>query len=334
MKRLTIISIFVVWFLCCFTSPLWARSLPDLFIRSTVFIHNRSTNATGTGFLVRRVINEKGEWQLVLVSNKHVLTPREVPPETKDKKAEATFSLNMSGASGVSRRDINFVLRTSNGQTLVKMHPSSNVDVAGVALAPEIVFPDDNTPNGNMLNPIPEDRIMTRDMIKENFITLGDPVLILGYPLNLVEAGHVIPVARGAILATSPQDDFRGTPIFLIDGTVVRGSSGSPVFTPMASSKWVEEMKVNQFQVQQSHLIGIVAATVKDWELVIRKTIIFGAPPEEVTVLDAANLGIVYRADCIIDILNILCKPKWTKMESTPGKAGPKSNAPPIEGKK
>ena len=41
---------------------------------------------------------------------------------------------------------------------------------------------------------------MTQDMIKKEFITVGDAVLLLGYPLNLIEAGHVIPIARGAVL--------------------------------------------------------------------------------------------------------------------------------------
>ena len=138
---------------------------------------------------------------------------------------------------------------------------------------------------------------MTQDMIKKEFITVGDAVLLLGYPLNLIEAGHVIPIARGAVLATSPSDDFRGAPAFLVDGTVVRGSSGSPVFIPIASSRWIEEMKVNPLQVRQSYVIGVVAAVVKDWELVIRKEVTFGALPQEFAVIDSANLGIVFRGD-------------------------------------
>ena len=292
-----------------------ARSLPDQFIKSTVFIHNKSTQATGTGFLVKRIVNKDGQWKLVLISNKHVLMPKPVPAETPDKTAEATLSLNFNTDQGISRKDVDVVLRRKDGVVLVKPHSKVNVDVAGLILPPVIVFPLENTTDGSMLNPISEDRIMTKDMIVENFITIGDTALILGYPLNLVEAGHVVPVARAAVFATSPRDDFRKAPAFLVDSTIVRGSSGSPVFLPLSASKWVEEMKVNALQVQQSYVVGIVSGTVRDWELIIRKEVIFGAPPQEITVLDAANLGIVFRGDCIIDVLNELKIPKWEEQK-------------------
>jgi hypothetical protein len=295
------------------TSQLIARSLPDSFIRSTVFIHNKSTGATGTGFLVKRVVNKDGHYQLVLISNKHVLMPANIVNNVKDKKAEATISINITTGPGVSRRDFPIVLRTTEGLTLVKSHPKNVVDVAGIVLLPKVVFPSENTTDASQLNIIPEDRIMTKEMIKENFITIGDSLLVLGYPLNLIEAGHVTPIARGAVLATSPREDFRGVPAFLVDSTIVRGSSGSPVFIPMSSGKWVEEMKIDIFKIQQSHVIGVVAGMVKDWELVIRKEITFGASPQEIAVIDSANLGIVFRGDCIIDVLNELNIPKWDK---------------------
>ena len=295
------------------TTPLIARSLPDSFIRSTVFIHNKSTRATGTGFLIKRVVNKDGHFRLVLISNKHVLMPANKADSAQDKKAEATISINLTTEPGVSRRDIVVVLRTAEGLTLVKPHPKDVVDVAGIELHPQTVFPSESAADASQLNIIPEDRIMTKDMIKANFITVGDGLLVLGYPLNLVEAGHVTPIARGAVLATSPREDFRGIPAFLVDSTIVRGSSGSPVFIPLASGKWVEEMKVDTFKVQQSHVIGVVAGVVKDWELVIRKEVTFGAAPQEVAVIDSANLGLVFRGDCIIDVLNELSIPKWQK---------------------
>ena len=48
-------------------------------------------------------------------------------------------------------------------------------------------------------------------------------------------------------------------------------------------------MKVNPLQVRQSYVIGVVAAVVKDWELVIRKEVTFGALPQEFAVIDSAN---------------------------------------------
>ena len=41
-----------------------------------------------------------------------------------------------------------------------------------------------------------------------------------------------------------------------------------------------------------------------DWEMEIKKTRVFGQPPETVSVLTVANLGIIFRAETISETLD------------------------------
>ena len=67
--------------------------------------------------------------------------PGNIAEVARNKKAEAVVSMNLTAESGVSRKDIVVILRTTEGQTLVTPHPNSTVDVAGVELPPETLSP-------------------------------------------------------------------------------------------------------------------------------------------------------------------------------------------------
>jgi hypothetical protein len=133
--------------------------------------------------------------------------------------------------------------------------------------------------------------------------------VILGYPLNMIEGSTTIAVARGGTIATPPDRDYRGAPMFLIDGTAIRGSSGSPVFVPVRpytiDRKTEGKVIVNTFRACMPELLGILSATVPDWELILKKTVMFGAEPQSISVVDTANFGIVFRADAISETIDI-----------------------------
>ena len=47
-------------------------------------------------------------------------------------------------------------------------------------------------------------------------------------------------------------------------------------------------------------LLGILSATVPDWELILKKTVMFGAEPQSISEVDTANLGIVIQSRCYL----------------------------------
>ncbi|QGM46960.1 S1 family peptidase [Methylocystis heyeri] len=58
---------------------------------------------------------------------------------------------------------------------------------------------------------------------------IGDSVLVIGFPLGFHDTLHHLPVARGAVIASSFGLRFQGEGYFLTDARTHRGASGAPV---------------------------------------------------------------------------------------------------------
>ena len=290
-------------------SSLSAKTLDDQFLFSTVFITNESTLSQGTGFVVIRPVQEK-KYLWCLVSNKHILLPKPIKPDETNRLAKGKISINTIRNGKVEKEEIKVILRDAAGNSLVKGHPSPFVDVAAMIITSYLkpYIHDANT----LVFAIKEERFATRDFIRNSFVSVGDPALIIGYPLSLVEEGHVVPIARNARLATKPDYDFKNQPIFLVDSTVVRGSSGSPVVLPIQPYVWTEKHKISIGPIQQNHLLGIVSGAIKDWEMIIRKSVSF-EKTQVFSVIDSSNLGIVFRAETISETIDEFGYHRWSE---------------------
>ena len=62
------------------------------------------------------------------------------------------------------------------------------------------------------------------------------PVHILGFPLGLAASGR-FPIWKTGHIASEPEIDVEGRPLFLIDATTRGGMSGSPVFARQVGSR-------------------------------------------------------------------------------------------------
>jgi hypothetical protein len=60
-------------------------------------------------------------------------------------------------------------------------------------------------------------------------VEIGAPVLVIGFPLGFHDTLHHLPVARGAVIASSFGLRFGGQGYFLTDARTHRGASGAPV---------------------------------------------------------------------------------------------------------
>jgi S1-C subfamily serine protease len=70
------------------------------------------------------------------------------------------------------------------------------------------------------------------DFITEDVIVgLGDPLVIIGYPLGFYDELYNLPVARQGAVASVFPVPFRGQRYFLVDANLHPGMSGSPVIT-------------------------------------------------------------------------------------------------------
>jgi hypothetical protein len=60
-------------------------------------------------------------------------------------------------------------------------------------------------------------------------VEVGNPVLIVGFPLGFHDNFHHLPVARQAVIASAFGIRFQGQGYFLTDARMHRGTSGAPV---------------------------------------------------------------------------------------------------------
>lgn len=305
-----VIIFLIVIYLSSFPKGGSTMNIPEPWVFSTVYVSNLSTGKAGSGCLVSRKISE-GSNKVFLVSNKHVLLPKELKGgEKEDKEARAKVFLNRLEGDDIKLNEIEILLRDKNGKEYWKSHPNNDIDVAAVdftsyiskdrALMPEL-----------KIGFITEDRFATKEKLEKEFVSVGDRVIVLGYPLNLVEGGHCVPIARDGVIASHPTYDFKGARVILIDATMVRGSSGSPVFLPILPYKWDSKTNMNLFSLTQASFLGIVSALVPDWSMEIRKTVSFGQEPQIISVVDIANLGIVFKAETIKEVIDGFGVPAW-----------------------
>lgn len=68
-------------------------------------------------------------------------------------------------------------------------------------------------------------------------IRVGDPILIVGFPLGFQDCLHHLPIVRQASIASSFGLRFQGHGYFLTDARMHRGTSGAPVVMRMAGSQ-------------------------------------------------------------------------------------------------
>ncbi len=68
-------------------------------------------------------------------------------------------------------------------------------------------------------------------------IEVGDPVLIVGFPLGFHDNLHHLPVARQAVIASVFGIRFQGQGYFLTDARMHRGTSGAPVVARLTAER-------------------------------------------------------------------------------------------------
>lgn len=194
-----------------FTSP--AEQLLFTVLRVTTIAADGSSGV-GTAFLYS--VEEGGQSAIFLVTNKHVIAGA----------VSADLRFTKKRSDGQPDLADKYILTVTDFEAMWRGHPDPEVDVAVAPFIPllqhlerEGVDPyvkwigDDLAPSAKVL---------------ENLDALEECVF-MGYPNDIWDAVHNLPVSRRGLTATHPAVDFRGAPVFLLDASVFPGSSGSPV---------------------------------------------------------------------------------------------------------
>jgi len=232
------------------------------WVHATIRVENEWGKG-GTGFLVIRKIDSK-QGKAFVVTNKHVIHP---DPQIREKAAFLTLYLNAREKDGTVLGKSFQVQLSEDGQKLWREHPDPNVDVLAVDVT-SLINSHQNLENKGADYSL----FATPGVLKEENITEGEEVLILGYPLGLFHSRIHSPLVRQGIVATKigekiqmrlrlPSGGIRRVEIpgFLVDAAIIPGSSGSPVVLKPTIGRKVKD-KV-EMGMATPYLLGIVSAT-------------------------------------------------------------------------
>lgn len=176
-------------------------------------IYNTQKIARATGFVIEK------DSILYLITNWHVVTGIDpVSGDTLDNQNRIPNRIVIYHHTNIlgrwSQRIEN--LYTSSGNRRWLEHPNGKkVDVVALPLS---------SINSNLKIYSFDLNLANTDMIPE----VAMPVSIIGYPVGLNGLGN-FPIWKTGHIASEPNLDYDGDPVFLIDATTRGGMSGSPV---------------------------------------------------------------------------------------------------------
>lgn len=283
------------------TNPdLGAQALNEAFLRSTVLVMFEVAPgkiSAGTGFFVFRPV--KGdEGHVFLITNKHVL-PSEGSAQS------ILIRVSVGPVEKPSVRFIEVAVVGQNGKYLsnVRVHQNQAFDVVAVNVT-DIVLKE-----GIQATWLPLDLLATDERLKNENITVGDEIFLLGYPDAIFDPRNVSPILRTGVIATVPLEGYAfnetlraryGLPDridgFLIDANVFPGSSGSVVVLkqqPTTIGPRGETVVSSAKKIP--YVLGIVSGSIP-------------IADEMLGTVQRMGLGIVYSASTIREVIESFYK--------------------------
>ena len=173
----------------------------------------KTDKSTGTGFFYQEKVD--GKTIVFIVTNKHVVKDSDY--------GELVFQLKENDKPALGQIT-NFKLK--NFKKLWFDHPDKDVDVC---VMPITEFIDDQEVFDSLFFRAVSDEFIPSFSELQNLDYLED-IIFVGYPDGLSDEINNIPLLRKGITSTPIHIDYENKPLFLIDGSVFGGSSGSPVF--------------------------------------------------------------------------------------------------------
>jgi len=176
-----------------------ASLITESWLYATMLIENEWAER-GTGFLVYRAIDDE-RGRIFFVTNKHVLHKK---AEIRRNATRVFLYLNIKDTDGsITGQTVELPLKFDDGSKRWHEHPDKDVDVLAFDITSLLVkYPQ--------IEKRWADYSLFADHAKleELDITIGEEVLVFGYPLGLRHARTNFPLIRGGIIATRIGEDL------------------------------------------------------------------------------------------------------------------------------
>lgn len=187
-------------------------------VKLTTLPPSSKGSTSASGFLWR-----EGD-EVYLVTNKHVVCGNEYESNPK-LVSYVKIAFNRFGGPGPSsvdpptvkdliREECKIALSDSN----VYFHSDSGIDVA-------MINAEECKLIGSAVYPFTRANLPPLDML----LSPGDPLIVMGFPLDFYDPSTSLPIARAATLSTPYGLEYKGRKLFLTDSILHPGTSGSPV---------------------------------------------------------------------------------------------------------
>jgi len=174
----------------------------------------------GTGFFFVTRLDEKTSYPL-LVTNKHMICDG----DGNENWMSLSFNVNKAGVNGepIFGETVTITFKNTPDQFRL-VHPDADLcafpiwsvidsyEKQGVTLCYRY-FPEELIPDKNDFA----------------IISSIEEILMVGYPDGVSDEVHNLPIVRRGITATDYKIDYNGRKEFLIDASIFKGSSGSPI---------------------------------------------------------------------------------------------------------
>jgi len=287
--------------------------LPKDFLDSVVSIgvaQEGKFKALATGFLLGFRAGEvdqegKAPYKIFLITNRHVFLNCE--------RVDLRFNLTQSGS-----RTYNLILEDEKGNKRWLAHPNEKVDVAAININVNKL-----TQDGIHFSIVKDDNVAYLDTIRNEGISQGDGVFVLGFPMGLAGKDKNYAIVRGGVIARLDDEITNSEYEFLIDSAVFPGNSGGPVFLkPEISS--LQGTK----PVGRAYLIGVVKGYIPYEEVAISEQT---RQPRIVFVENSGIAGVVpmdYVRETVKPLIDSIKKVQIVSSLPGQGKAEEKSEKP------
>jgi len=288
MKKIAICAIAITYFL---SYGRVAVAIDHLSLVTTPIILNQNQEnlLQGTGFYY--VKEDPSGSVLFLVTNHHVLTGS-VPAENKPPMGNnIEFFLHKDNDKPQDVKKIKLPLYTKSSKpTWLKSKKYPSADIAVLPIPIELW-------SDCKFNVIAERWAEKKMKLRPTTL-----VTLIGYPHGYFDNYNQLPVWKTGHISSEPEYDFQNLPLILVDVSAFPGMSGSPVFA-FADSGYESTQggfiiggKIKQF-------IGIYASQpiLKEKRFL---EVLSSADRQGITVDKSLNLGHIWKAELIVEIIN------------------------------
>lgn len=261
------------------------KTVEEQLLFSTLKIESLKNNqviSIGTGFLINRKVSDDG-YKVYLVSNRHVLLASDA--------FRITFNTYKNDLSGPDiGNTYTQIITNANSNTFV--HSDPEIDIAVI----EITGIFNILPNKLYFRAIDYNMLAT---FNESELSVAQNVLFIGYPDNRYDVKNNMPIIRNGLIASHPKYDYNGSKMFIIDGQVFPGSSGSPVIINLTVESWkTGSITIGENKIK---LLGVVAATmIRNNKLDVINT----STIPNISTQEVIGLGIVYKSTALKEIID------------------------------